>query len=388
LTRYPLPPAARRGRTKPTDHERTDWQDGRRPGILGKIGFPGGPGPTPEALTRSRSTPLAVSRRNYYPGFFGALFLVLLRIAIGWHFHNEGWEKIESRWKGDRAFSAEGFLRGSTGPLSPYFRGLVPDVNGLARLDPARLKAGWEADVEHMADHFGLNDQQRAEAKKEVARSEEFADAWFQDREASEKRRQYVHDLAEVQKVERNYWTSLSYERERAAAKRKDLDTVRADLLKDIDARGQMLREAVTKIATREQLASAGAYVPPPTRFDRMNLFITYSVWLIGLCLMLGLFTRLAALGGALFLLQIYLSMPPWPGLPVSPRAEGHYFIVDKNLVEMLACMALAFLPTGYWVGLDAVLSGRRRRALAREIAEQELAEQSGGRGRRAHTVS
>ncbi len=70
--------------------------------------------------------------------------------------------------------------------------------------------------------------------------------------------------------------------------------------------------------------------------------------------------------------MQIYLSMPPWPGLPASPRAEGHYFIVDKNFVEMCACFALMFLPTGQWVGFDALLFGKRRHRRALELAARE----------------
>src|SRR5438128_609312 len=93
-----------------------------------------------------RSTPLAASR-PYYPGFLAATFLILLRVAIGWHFHTEGLEKVEG-WRKGKPFSAEGFLRASTGPLAPYFRGLIPDVNGLAKLDPDRLKAAWTEDVE------------------------------------------------------------------------------------------------------------------------------------------------------------------------------------------------------------------------------------------------
>ncbi|WP_254054137.1 hypothetical protein [Singulisphaera sp. GP187] len=91
---------------------------------------------------------------------------------------------------------------------------------------------------------------------------------------------------------------------------------------------------------------------------------------------MAGLFSPLAALAGAVFLGQIYLSMPPWPGLPANPMAEGHYFIVNKNLIEMLACLALACIPTGSWIGIDALLFGgrRRRRELARELAEAESA--------------
>jgi uncharacterized membrane protein YphA (DoxX/SURF4 family) len=310
---------------------------------------------------RHEETAPSAWRNTYYPGFLGALFLVLLRVAIGWHFHYEAWEKVESTRKGGKPFSAEGYLRNATGPLGPYFRGMVPDVNGLARLDPDRLKASWRADVTRIADHYGFNGEQRSKAQVELTDSDGFADVWFHDREMSEKRLQYLHDLAGVQKVERDPG-AMSYERERAAAKRKDLDTQRKDLLKELDARGSALREAVAKLATPEQIAAAGPYTPPPSQLDRINLMTTYGLWAIGLCLMLGLLTRFAALAAAVFLAQIYLSMPPWPGLPPAPVAEGHYFIVSKNLIEMLACLALACLPTGQWLGLDALLFGWTRR--------------------------
>jgi uncharacterized membrane protein YphA (DoxX/SURF4 family) len=94
----------------------------------------------------------------------------------------------------------------------------------------------------------------------------------------------------------------------------------------------------------------------------------------MGICLILGFLTRFAALGGAIFLAQIYFSMPPWPGLPPAPVAEGHYFIVSKNLIELLACLSLACLPTGQWVGLDALVWGRFRRGRA---TDQEVDEAS-----------
>ncbi len=68
-----------------------------------------------------RSTPLAASR-HYYPGFFAVVFLVLLRLAIGWHFLTEGREKVEALLKG-KPFTAEPFLRASTGPFAPIFEG-------------------------------------------------------------------------------------------------------------------------------------------------------------------------------------------------------------------------------------------------------------------------
>ena len=99
-----------------------------------------------------------------------------------------------------------------------------------------------------------------------------------------------------------------------------------------------------------------------------------YGLTAVGLCLMLGLFTPLAALGGAAYLLSFYLSMPPWPGLPEGPNLEGHYRYVNKNLIEMLACLVLASTPNGLWVGVDALLfgwigRGRRARLEAEERA-------------------
>ncbi len=289
--------------------------------------------------------------------------------------------------KGEKGFSAEGYLKNATGPLAPYFRGLIPDVNGLNRLYPDRLKTVWSGEVRRIEAHFGFDNDQRAKAEAELAHSKDIADAWFSDRDKAEKRAKYLHDLGEVIKIERSR-NALSYERERAAASRKELETDRADLVKELDAQGSALREAASKLATDKQVAAAGPYAPPRTSLEIMNQFISVSVLLIGLCLMIGLFTRLAALGGAAFLLQVYLSMPPWPGLPTSPRAEGHYLIVDKNFVEMMACLAFVSLPTGHWVGLDALIFGKRRHARALAAAEREGRETSENAGRRAHRVS
>ena len=55
---------------------------------------------------------------------------------------------------------------------------------------------------------------------------------------------------------------------------------------------------------------------------------------------------------------MIYLSMPPWPGLPPNPKAEGHYWIVSKNLVELIACLLVAVTASGHWFGLDALFFG------------------------------
>jgi uncharacterized membrane protein YphA (DoxX/SURF4 family) len=109
-----------------------------------------------------------------------------------------------------------------------------------------------------------------------------------------------------------------------------------------------------------------------------MNAMTMYGLIVIGTCLILGLFTPMAALSAAAFLAMIYFSMPPWPGLPPNPKAEGHYLIVSKNLVELIACLVIATTPTAHWIGVDALLFGaRRRRRLAEPEQPPELVSQS-----------
>ncbi|WP_254054138.1 hypothetical protein [Singulisphaera sp. GP187] len=174
---------------------------------------------------------------------------MLLRIAIGWHFLYEGLEKVESTRKAGKAFTAEPYLRFSTGPLAPTFRGLIPDVNSIHKLNPDDRKASWKDDVDRIAAHFHLDQAQRDKAQLLLKESEDFADIWFEDHETIENRRKYFVELGKVQKIEQNP-NALSYERERAAAKRKDLDADRRSLIADLDARGATLRDAVTMLAT------------------------------------------------------------------------------------------------------------------------------------------
>jgi len=95
---------------------------------------------------------------------------------------------------------------------------------------------------------------------------------------------------------------------------------------------------------------------------------------ILGLLLIVGLATPLAALGAAGLLMMFYFAMPPWPGLPANPMAEGTYLIMNKTLIEALALLAIAALPTGFWFGLDALAFGwigRRSQAAAETQAPE-----------------
>ena len=81
---------------------------------------------------------------------------------------------------------------------------------------------------------------------------------------------------------------------------------------------------------------------------------MTVGLSAIGLCLLLGFCTRLAALGGAIFMVNVVLSQFPWPTVyPYAPEVVGHSMVVSKDTVELLALLLLVVLPAGRWGGLD-----------------------------------
>ena len=316
------------------------------------------------------------------------MFLVLLRIAIGWHFLYEGTQKILSTPGGKASilarifpvpesptFSSEGYLRNSTGPLATRFRSLVPDVDGREKLKLENVKKGLSDEMARVSDHFGFDARQKEDANKALSKAVGDSEEWYKSVENAEKVKKYLDELDEVEAVEKNP-DALSYERSNAWADRKAAESDRKELVKVVDSWTESLRDALVSIAKKDPKRSeeAGPYTPEPpwTTLAQVDLLTMWGLSAVGLCLILGLFTPLAALGGAGYLLGFYLSMPPWPGLPEG-ITEGHYRYVNKNLIEMLACLVLASTPNGLWIGLDALLFGWIGRGRRVEVDAEPL---------------
>ena len=87
-----------------------------------------------------------------------------------------------------------------------------------------------------------------------------------------------------------------------------------------------------------------------------VNFLNIWGLILIGAALMLGVFTRLAAVSGMALLMLYYLANPPLVGLDFGVPQEGHYLVVNKNLIELFAFAVLFFFPTSHIVGLEALL--------------------------------
>ena len=79
---------------------------------------------------------------------------------------------------------------------------------------------------------------------------------------------------------------------------------------------------------------------------------------LVGLSLMLGLFTQIGLWGALTFLTLFYVSAIPTDGVP-KPWNEGTYLLVSKNLIEWAAVVVLLTCRTGAIAGLDVLWKRR-----------------------------
>lgn len=94
-----------------------------------------------------------------------------------------------------------------------------------------------------------------------------------------------------------------------------------------------------------------------------VNIIDQLNIWgliLIGLSLILGLFSRAAIIGGISLLAMYYLSHPPFTGIRYAVPNEGSYLIVNKNLIELFALAVLFVFPSSRYIGIDRLIFKRK----------------------------
>ena len=110
-----------------------------------------------------------------------------------------------------------------------------------------------------------------------------------------------------------------------------------------------------------------------PQLLDKANVITMYGLTIVGLLLILGLFTRAAAIGGMALVLLFYLCNPPFVGYFYTIPSEGSYLIVNKNVVELCALAVILLTRSGLFAGLDRLVhglaSGRVRAATPARLA-------------------
>jgi thiosulfate dehydrogenase [quinone] large subunit len=111
----------------------------------------------------------------------------------------------------------------------------------------------------------------------------------------------------------------------------------------------------------------------------RIDTVVKIGLLLIGLSLILGLFTRAGCWGALFFLTLFYILAIPLAGAP-QPGNEGTYLLVNKTLIEGAAVVVLLAFDTGAMAGLDLLLrraggaSDRERGLIGRPVDAAALA--------------
>lgn len=97
-----------------------------------------------------------------------------------------------------------------------------------------------------------------------------------------------------------------------------------------------------------------------------MDNAVKIGLLLVGLSLILGLFTKAGCWGALFFLTLFYLLMVPLSGTP-HLGSEGTYLIVNKTLIEGAAVLVLLVSNTGAIAGLDLLLARRKKQVTSSE---------------------
>ncbi len=305
------------------------------------------------------------------------VLLVALRLAIGSHFFYEGVWKITNADK----FSAKTFLLQAKGPFAPLFYAMVPDLDGRQRLALTKETVGktpgatspvysnaWNETKNKFIAKYNLDDGQKKQAEAKFAVYNK--SLWTYLTENEDEIKQHYESLGRFEERKASGVNEAGHEKKRLWDEQTKLRAESGAWLSELDAMGKEYCLGLWSILGEDQKARGSVPVvvttpeklPVPVPFVRsrgefLDMSITYGLTAIGLCLMLGLCTRLACLGGGAFLISVLMTQPPLPWIyPPAPPVVGHALLVDKNFVEMVAIFALATFPVGRWGGLDHLL--------------------------------
>ncbi|MGB7343694.1 MAG: DoxX family protein [Pirellulaceae bacterium] len=277
-------------------------------------------------------------------GLIGATMLVLLRLTIGWHFYSEGMDKHQ---QGD--WDASPFFANARGPLADNFQNLVWDSEGNIRRDMDQSMLYLAMFRDQVVNHYGFDEKQANQAQKNYATVVEIQKLTLED---------WKQDLDEYDLgAAREQNMSADPMREGVSSLRGQRDTIRREriakltpALAEVSQVWKNYEANQNAIATAAQQEASG-YLDfnPPLGMNTktINRFVPYFDIAVGLCLLLGFFTPVAALAAAGFLGSVFLSQYP----PVTGPASSNY-----QLIECMACLVLAGTGAGRFAGLDYFL--------------------------------
>jgi uncharacterized membrane protein YphA (DoxX/SURF4 family) len=324
---------------------------------------------------------------------FACFFLVALRLAIGWHFAVEGVHKLRTHQIGKTStntpWSSEPFFREGYGPAAEWYRQMlgISDEATLSRLrgregnTPSIVQNEWMLFVVKLNDHYGLSGDQTAAVMVAFEPHRAGMTAWLNGQTPStvsksvawgtadvpqtltQRLADYESKKREIHEIQQSEQTAFNKGVDQMRLRALKIESARIlnDIVAEVDRRTAEMKAAVVAAAalTEQQMKAGPVPEPPgpPRPTEKLDKVTMWMQAVLGGFLLVGLFTRVSSLALAGFLLQVILIVPALPSASPPPGEMGHYLYVDMHVIEMVALLVLAAIPTGRWFGLDAMFT-------------------------------
>ncbi len=101
-----------------------------------------------------------------------------------------------------------------------------------------------------------------------------------------------------------------------------------------------------------------------PGMIAAVDFLNEWGLILIGSALILGVFVRTASVSGIVLLMLYYFAYPPFGNQSADIVSEGHYWIINRNLIEALVFMIIYLFPSSDYSVLN-ISSFYRKRTLS-----------------------
>ncbi len=221
-----------------------------------------------------------------------------------------------------------------------------------------KIVAGWSDKLKAFTELSAIGDEQDAlAAERFVYRHQQLVDTLEEESQSIE---DYQHELWRLQKREATGGADeIPFRIQRLSAKRTETVGLGKKIVaqfRSIETRfNSDLRSLLTAEQRQDRSLSTDFESSITSKKERelhcLNVLVTCFIIAIGACLLLGLFTRLAALGGILFLLSVMVTQLPWV-----PGAKSLFFYYQ--LAECASLLVLMMARPWKVPGLDCLIRG------------------------------
>jgi uncharacterized membrane protein YphA (DoxX/SURF4 family) len=216
-----------------------------------------------------------------------------------------------------------------------------------------RIAGDWKTVMAKVQEIPGLTEDQLAAVADALKLREQQLVDYLTSETAAIK--DYQHELWRLAEMRAAPEARVPYMQERIAAKSAELRGVPTKWVDQVAEFEQNYYDDLRSVLTDPQRNDAAVAAtldealtdPRAARLAATNKAVTILTMAVGVCLLLGFFTRLASLAGAAFLLAIMATQPPW-----APDAVTTFFYYQ--CVELVSLLVLAAVGAGRWLGLDS----------------------------------